>query len=34
MCYTLPEPDFKTLLSLVETMEEKSVLKLIRDYNR
>lgn len=34
LCYSLPDADFKTLCSLVETPEEKSLLKLIRDYNR
>ena len=33
MCYALPEPDFKTVLKLVETKEERDVLKLIKDYN-
>eukprot|EP00347_Sterkiella_histriomuscorum_P013160 403365781 len=34
LCYALPDADFKTVLSLVETQEEKNVLKLIRDYNK
>lgn len=33
LCYSLPNADFKTVLSLVDTREEKEVLKLIRDYN-
>ena len=30
LCYTLPDADFKTVLKLVETKEEREVLKLVR----
>jgi len=33
MCYSIPEADFKTVLSLVDTKEEKEFLALIRHYN-
>ena len=32
MCYGLPESDFKTVLKLVETKEERDALKFMRQY--
>lgn len=33
LCYALPEADFKTVLKLMDTKEQRDVLKFIRDYN-
>lgn len=34
LCYTLPDPDFNTVVKLVETKEQRDVLKLVRTYNK
>ena len=34
LCYSLPNADFRTVLSLVDTKEEKDFIKIIREYNK
>ena len=33
MCYGLPDSDFKTVTKLVDTKEERDVLKIMRQYS-
>ena len=33
MCYSIPDSDFKTILSLVDNKEEKEFLTIMRHYN-
>lgn len=32
LCYALPDSDFKTVIKIVDTKEERDALKLMRDY--